>query len=125
VTGIVRKLKIGDGLEAGTAVGPLITPAALDKVSEPGGRETRHKGVRSLGRRKQGTAPTRKSGPAALRTTNRRPVNRCTQVTAHVSDALAKGGKLLAGGGKPELSGPLAGGTFFAPTVIGDATIDM
>ncbi|KXZ55521.1 hypothetical protein GPECTOR_2g1070 [Gonium pectorale] len=72
-----RKLKTGDGLEPGVNVGPLITPAALDKV------------------------------------------------TGHVTDAVAKGGKLLAGGSKPELPAPLSGGNFFAPTVIGDATIDM
>jgi succinate-semialdehyde dehydrogenase len=39
---------------------------------------------------------------------------------AHVSDALAKGGRLLVGGGRHEL-----GGLFFAPTVIADATDEM
>nr|WP_051292463.1 NAD-dependent succinate-semialdehyde dehydrogenase [Acetobacter nitrogenifigens] len=42
------------------------------------------------------------------------------KVTAHVDDALARGGVLLAGG-KPHL----LGGTFYEPTVIGDATEDM
>jgi len=42
------------------------------------------------------------------------------KVTAHVEDALAKGGTLLAGG-QPH---PL-GGTFYEPTVIGDATDHM
>ncbi|KAG2452440.1 hypothetical protein HYH02_002683 [Chlamydomonas schloesseri] len=82
VVGLVRKLKVGDGAEAGVTLGPLITPAALEKV------------------------------------------------TAHVNDAVAKGGKLLVGGARPE-AGQLAGGAgaaggnFFAPTVIGEATIEM
>ena len=42
------------------------------------------------------------------------------KVEAHVDDALAKGGVLLAGGQRDAL-----GGTFFAPTVIRDATQDM
>ncbi|PNW80188.1 hypothetical protein CHLRE_08g381702v5 [Chlamydomonas reinhardtii] len=90
VVGRVRKLKVGDGAEPGVHVGPLITPAALDKV------------------------------------------------TAHVHDAVAKGGKLLVGGGRPEaaqLAGggggggggaaAAAAGNFYLPTVIGEATIDM
>ena len=40
------------------------------------------------------------------------------KVARHVADALAKGGKLLAGGKKLE-------GQFFEPTLIGDATADM
>jgi succinate-semialdehyde dehydrogenase / glutarate-semialdehyde dehydrogenase len=40
------------------------------------------------------------------------------KVARHVADALAKGGKLLAGGNKLE-------GQFFEPTLIGDATADM
>jgi succinate-semialdehyde dehydrogenase/glutarate-semialdehyde dehydrogenase len=40
------------------------------------------------------------------------------KVARHVADALAKGGKLLAGGKKLD-------GQFFEPTVIGDATADM
>jgi succinate-semialdehyde dehydrogenase / glutarate-semialdehyde dehydrogenase len=39
-------------------------------------------------------------------------------VARHVADAVAKGGKLLAGGHKLD-------GQFFEPTVIGDATADM
>ncbi|GIL79698.1 hypothetical protein Vretimale_12349 [Volvox reticuliferus] len=77
VTSLTAKLKVGDGSETGVTIGPLITPAALEKV------------------------------------------------TGHVSDAVSKGGKLLFGGSKPELPQPLAGGNFFAPTVIGEATIDM
>ena len=40
------------------------------------------------------------------------------KVAQHVADALAKGGKLLAGGHK-------LNGQFFEPTLIGDATADM
>ena len=40
------------------------------------------------------------------------------KVARHVADALAKGGKLLAGGQKLQ-------GQFFEPTVVGDATGDM
>ncbi len=47
------------------------------------------------------------------------------QVTAHVQDAVAKGGKVLTGGSQPELAEELAGGNFFTPTVISGATIDM
>ncbi|KAG2501752.1 hypothetical protein HYH03_000252 [Edaphochlamys debaryana] len=77
VVSLVRKLKLGDGLEAGTSMGPLITAQAMEKV------------------------------------------------TGHVADAVAKGGKLLVGGTRAELPAPLSGGNFFAPTVIGEATIDM
>ncbi|GLC70797.1 hypothetical protein PLESTF_001034200 [Pleodorina starrii] len=77
VTALTSKLKVGDGSEAGVTLGPLITPAALEKV------------------------------------------------TGHVTDAVSKGAKLLLGGSRPELPPPLQGGNFFAPTVIGEATIDM
>ena len=40
------------------------------------------------------------------------------KVARHVADAIAKGGKLLAGGNK-------LNGQFFEPTVVGDATADM
>ena len=40
------------------------------------------------------------------------------KVARHVADAIAKGGKLLAGGNKLD-------GQFFEPTVVGDATADM
>ena len=40
------------------------------------------------------------------------------KVARHVADAIAKGGKLLAGGNQ-------LGGQFFEPTVVGDATADM
>ena len=42
------------------------------------------------------------------------------KVEAHVEDALSKGGVLLAGGRPHSL-----GGTFYEPTVLGDATSDM
>lgn len=42
------------------------------------------------------------------------------KVEAHVTDAHAKGGRILTGGKRHEL-----GGTFFEPTVIADATPDM
>ena len=48
------------------------------------------------------------------------------KVSAHVSDAVAKGARVLAGGGRPEgLGERLEGGNFFSPTVLADATIDM
>ena len=66
----VKTLKVGNGFEPGVTTGPLIEPAAVDKVAR------------------------------------------------HVADAIAKGGKLLAGGN------PL-NGQFFEPTVVGDAMADM
>ncbi len=66
----VKTLKVGNGFSDGVTTGPLIEPAAIDKVAR------------------------------------------------HVADALAKGGKLLAGGNK-------LNGQFFEPTVIGNATADM
>ena len=66
----VKALKVGNGFSDGVTTGPLIEPAAIDKVAR------------------------------------------------HVADALAKGGKLLAGGNKLD-------GQFFEPTVVGDATNDM
>ena len=42
------------------------------------------------------------------------------KVERHIADALAKGGRILAGGRRHEL-----GGTFFQPTVIADVTPDM
>ena len=66
----VKALKVGNGFEAGVVQGPLIEPAAVQKVER------------------------------------------------HVADALAKGGKLLAGGKVLE-------GQFFEPTVLADATADM
>ena len=63
----VKKLKVGNGMEEGVIVGPLIEAAAVEKVEE------------------------------------------------HVKDALAKGGKLLAGGERHAL-----GGNFWQPTVITD-----
>ena len=67
----VEALKIGDGLEDGTDLGPLIAPAALDKVNE------------------------------------------------HLSDALAKGAKVLTGGSDDQP------GQFIAPTIVTGATKDM
>lgn len=46
--------------------------------------------------------------------------NAVAKVEEHVADALAKGGRLVAGGHRHAL-----GGTFFEPTVIADATQDM
>ena len=66
----VKTLKVGNGFSDGVTTGPLIEPAAIEKVAR------------------------------------------------HVADALAKGGKLLAGGNK-------LNGQFFEPTVIGNATADM
>ena len=62
--------KVGNGFEDGVNQGPLIEPAALDKVER------------------------------------------------HVKDAIAKGGRLLAGGKRLQ-------GQFFEPTVIADASADM
>jgi succinate-semialdehyde dehydrogenase/glutarate-semialdehyde dehydrogenase len=42
------------------------------------------------------------------------------KIEEHIADALAKGGKLLAGGKRHKL-----GGQFFEPTVVGGATADM
>lgn len=48
------------------------------------------------------------------------------KVAAHCSDAVAKGAKVLVGGGRPAaLPERLAGGAFFEPTVLANATIDM
>ena len=44
------------------------------------------------------------------------------KVERHVADALAKGAKLVAGGAR--VAGP-AGASFYAPTVLADATADM
>jgi succinate-semialdehyde dehydrogenase/glutarate-semialdehyde dehydrogenase len=66
----VKTAKVGNGFADGVNQGPLIEPAALDKVER------------------------------------------------HVNDAIAKGGRVLAGGKRLE-------GQFFEPTVIADATADM
>jgi succinate-semialdehyde dehydrogenase/glutarate-semialdehyde dehydrogenase len=66
----VSALKVGNGFEEGVVQGPLIEPAAVEKVER------------------------------------------------HIADALAKGGKLLAGGKRLQ-------GQFVEPTLIGDATADM
>jgi succinate-semialdehyde dehydrogenase/glutarate-semialdehyde dehydrogenase len=68
----VSKLKVGNGLENGTIVGPLIDSKAVAKVEE------------------------------------------------HVSDALAKGAKLVLGGKKHA-----AGVNFFEPTILSNTTPDM
>lgn len=68
----VRELRVGNGLEEGTIIGPLINQAAVDKVS------------------------------------------------AHVSDALGKGARLVEGGAPHEL-----GHSFYAPTVLADVTPEM
>ena len=44
---------------------------------------------------------------------------------AHVEDAKSKGAKVLTGGKRPQLEGPLSKGSFFEPTVLGDASTDM
>lgn len=46
--------------------------------------------------------------------------NAVSKIEEHIADALAKGGRLVAGGHRHAL-----GGTFFEPTVIADATQDM
>jgi len=46
--------------------------------------------------------------------------NAVSKIEEHIADALAKGGRLVAGGNRHAL-----GGTFFEPTVIADATQDM
>ena len=69
----VAQMKVGDGLEPGTDLGPLINSDAITKVQE------------------------------------------------HVADALAKGGKVILGGGAP-LQGP---GNFLEPTIVTGATQDM
>ena len=66
----VKSLKVGNGFDADVVQGPLIEPAALEKVER------------------------------------------------HVQDAIAKGGKVLAGGHKLQ-------GQFFEPTVVADARADM
>ncbi|WP_342050392.1 MULTISPECIES: NAD-dependent succinate-semialdehyde dehydrogenase [unclassified Cupriavidus] len=66
------QLQVGNGLENGVLIGPLIEPKAVDKV-------------KSL-----------------------------------VDDAKAKGARVITGGGSHAL-----GGTFYAPTVIADATAEM
>ncbi|WP_288476185.1 NAD-dependent succinate-semialdehyde dehydrogenase [uncultured Pantoea sp.] len=68
----VNKLKVGNGMEEGVIVGPLIEASAVEKVEQ------------------------------------------------HVKDAVAKGGKLLAGGERHAL-----GGNFWQPTVIADAHEEM
>ncbi len=66
----VRAMKVGNGFEDGVVQGPMIEPAALDKVQQ------------------------------------------------HVDDAVAKGGRVVAGGHRLE-------GQFYAPTIIADATSNM
>ncbi|MCD2514501.1 NAD-dependent succinate-semialdehyde dehydrogenase [Comamonas endophytica] len=66
----VQALTVGNGFEDGVVQGPLIEPAALDKVQR------------------------------------------------HLDDALAKGGRVVAGGARLE-------GQFFQPTVVADANADM
>jgi succinate-semialdehyde dehydrogenase/glutarate-semialdehyde dehydrogenase len=66
----VSGLRVGNGFEAGVDQGPLIEPAAIEKVER------------------------------------------------HLSDALAKGARLVTGGQKSE-------GQFLTPTVVADATADM
>jgi succinate-semialdehyde dehydrogenase len=68
----VRELRVGNGLDEGVEIGPLMHPKAVVKCE------------------------------------------------AHVADAIAKGGRVLAGGRRHAL-----GGTFFEPTVIADADDGM
>ena len=42
------------------------------------------------------------------------------KIESHIADGVAKGARLVAGGGRHEL-----GGTFFEPTILADATSDM
>lgn len=71
-TRITRNLRVGDGFEPGTEMGPLTNEAALSKCRE------------------------------------------------HVADALAKGARLVTGGGLHPL-----GGLFYEPTVLADVTAEM
>ena len=68
----VRELRVGNGLEEGVEIGPLMHERAVAKCE------------------------------------------------SHVADAIAKGGRVLAGGGRHNL-----GGNFFEPTVIADADDGM
>ncbi|MGP6488529.1 NAD-dependent succinate-semialdehyde dehydrogenase [Duffyella gerundensis] len=68
----VKALKVGNGMEEGVVVGPLINAAAVEKVEE------------------------------------------------HVQDAVANGGRVVAGGARHAL-----GGNFWQPTVIADASENM
>ncbi len=68
----VAKMKVGDGLDGGVDLGPLVNVAAVEKVEE------------------------------------------------HIADAVAKGGKVVAGGKRHAL-----GGSFFEPTIITGVTPDM
>lgn len=68
----VSKLKVGNGMDSGVILGPLIDKAAVAKVEE------------------------------------------------HIADAVAKGGRVIAGG-KPHA----LGGTFYEPTVLADVTAKM
>ncbi len=68
----VSKLKVGDGLEEGTALGPLINTEAINKVQE------------------------------------------------HITDAKAKGAKVILGGDSLQISG-----NFINPTIITNASKDM
>ena len=68
----VGKLKVGNGMEPGVTIGPLIDAAAVAKVEE------------------------------------------------HVSDALAKGARVVAGGRRHEL-----GGLFYEPTILADVDTTM
>jgi len=45
------------------------------------------------------------------------------RVAAHQADALARGGRLIAGGGRPD-GAEFAHGTFYRPTLIDDAPVD-
>ncbi|BCS18379.1 NAD-dependent succinate-semialdehyde dehydrogenase [Aspergillus puulaauensis] len=47
------------------------------------------------------------------------------KVEAQVQDAISKGGKVVLGGRRPEHLDPDAGGYFYSPTIISDATADM
>jgi succinate-semialdehyde dehydrogenase/glutarate-semialdehyde dehydrogenase len=76
VAELTARLKIGNGLEQGIQVGPLIDFGAMEKVEE------------------------------------------------QVADAVAHGGTILAGGKRVEGEG-YAGGSFYYPTVIGNASKDM
>lgn len=68
----VETMKVGDGLDNGSTLGPLINEAAVEKMQ------------------------------------------------LHISDAVAKGGKVIAGGKRHE-----RGGTYFEPTIITEATNNM
>jgi acyl-CoA reductase-like NAD-dependent aldehyde dehydrogenase len=126
VAAIVAGLRVGDGFAPDTTHGPLINPAG-----GPGGGGAVFRqlsaGVRAAAAaRARLLRPAKPSPPALLLPPRPFPPPALDKVAAHCADAVSKGARVLAGGGPPEgLPEGLAGGSFFAPTVLADANIDM